>query len=144
MMIALLISMAAANDPLPPHAAVAAKEPTRYCRAAVSSKQRHGYLICRTRADWARWEECNRATRYCAPRSLPAGVTIGKSNTAFPLNDSSKILCRPVRVTGTRLVTQEICLPKREWARLHTDTREGVLKLQEHSTRAPSEGGGRR
>lgn len=55
--------------------------------------------------------------------------------TAFALNEDSRIVCRIVKVTGTRLASQRACLPQREWERMWKDSAEAMLKLQDKSTR---------
>ena len=109
--------------------------PTRYCREIGSAASRNQAIrICRTRAQWQRRETCNGATRYCAPMKRLASVDLGRE-TAFPLNEDSRIICRRLKVTGTRLTSQKACLPQREWERMWKDSAEAALKLQDKSTR---------
>ena len=55
--------------------------------------------------------------------------------TPFKKTDDAKIICRTLIGTGSRLNTQRVCLPKREWDRMYTENSEGVRKTQsEHST----------
>jgi len=55
--------------------------------------------------------------------------------TAFPLNEDSRIICRKLSVTGTRLKSESVCLAKREWDRMWKESAEGTLELQDQSTR---------
>jgi len=55
--------------------------------------------------------------------------------TPFTNPDDAKIVCRTLIGTGSRLNTQRVCLPKREWNRMYTESSEGVRKTQnQHST----------
>lgn len=119
------------------------KEPTRICREMNNASSRlYAMKVCRTRAEWRRWEACHGSvTRYCTPKKkTPVEVASLGRETAFPLNDDSRILCRDLKETGTRIIVHQVCLPKREWDRMWTDTSEAVRKLQgDFSTRAPPE-----
>ena len=109
---------------------------TRYCREIGSAASRNQAIrICRTRAQWQRREACVGATRYCVPTKRVASADLGRE-TAFPLNEDSRIICRRLSVTGTRLMSQKACLPQREWERMWKDSAEATLKLQDKSTRA--------
>ena len=129
--------MVAASDPAPQQAASLKNEPTRYCRELGSASSRSEAIrICRTRAQWQRWEACNGATRYCPPKKRVAMTSgLPGRETAFPLNEDSRIVCRRLKVTGTRLSSQRTCLPQREWDRMWKDSAEATLKLQDQSTR---------
>ena len=55
--------------------------------------------------------------------------------TPFKNKNDAKIICRDLIGTGSRLNTQRVCLPKREWDRMYTENSEGVRKTQAaHST----------
>ena len=110
--------------------------PTRYCREIGSAASRNqAIVICRTRAQWQRMQACNGATRYCAPTKR-ASAEIGRE-TAFPLNEDSRIICRRLSVTGPRLTSQRTCLPQREWQRMWDESRTTMSTLQDrHSTPA--------
>ena len=128
--------MVVASDPAPQQAASLKGAPTRYCRELGSAASRNqAIMICRTRAQWQRRETCLGATRYCQPIKKVASATLGPK-TAFPLNEDSRIICRRLSVTGTRLTSQKACLPQREWERMWKDSAEATLKLQDKSTRA--------
>lgn len=129
--------MVAASDPAPIEAASLKGVPTRYCREIGSAASRsQAVVICRTRAQWQRREACLGATRYCAPQKRAASTAMGPE-TAFPLNEDSRIVCRRVRVTGTRLTSQRTCLPQREWQRMWDESLGTMSTLQNrHSTPA--------
>ena len=129
-LLASLLSVAAE----PPKAAAAPlKQPTRFCREMFKSSSRvHSVKICKTSAEWRRWQACHASvTRYCTPRRRDplAGATLGRE-TAFPLNEDSRIICRTVKVTGSRLEERQACLPKREWDRMFAETSEGLRDRQ--------------
>lgn len=127
--------MVAASEPAPQLAASLKNEPTRYCRELGSASSRSQAIrICRTRAQWRAWEGCQGVTRYCAPRTRAASAGLGRES-AFPLNEDSRIVCRKLSVTGSRLQTVSACLPVREWDRMWKDSAGAMLKLQDHSTR---------
>ena len=138
-MITLILAsmMVAPIDPAPVEVASLKGQPTRYCRELGSAASRNqAIMICRTRAQWQRAETCQGATRYCAPRKKVAMLTdVPGAMTAFPLNEDSRIVCRRLKVTGTRLTSQNACLPQREWERMWKDSAEAALKMQDKSTR---------
>ena len=66
---------------------------------------------------------------------LAEPTTAPTEPTPFKNKDDAKIICRTLVGTGSRLDTQRVCLPKREWTRMFTESSEGVAKRQnEHST----------
>ena len=139
-MSSLAVASSVTAQPVPPDLK---DEPTRICREMNNASSRlYAMKVCRTRAEWRRWEACHGSvTRYCAPKkkAVVETASLGRE-TAFPLNDDSRILCRDLKETGTRIIVHQICLPKREWDRMWTDTSEAVRKLQgDFSTRAPRE-----
>jgi hypothetical protein len=122
-----------------PPVAPAAKEPTKFCREMNNASSRlYSVKVCKTRAQWRRWENCHSSvTRYCTPASRKLAASALGRQTAFPLNENSRIICRWLSVTGTRIKQVETCLPKREWDRMWVENSEGLLKRQgEHSTLA--------
>ena len=135
--------MVASSGPAPQQAASLKTQPSRYCREVDSAASRsQAVMICRTRAQWQRREACIGATRYCAPTKKVASAEMGRE-TAFPLNEDSRIICRRLSVTGTRLTSQRTCLPQREWQRMWDETRGTMSALQDrHST--PADGFGPR
>lgn len=129
--------LSAASDSVPVKAASLNKEPVRYCRPMMIGISRSSDVyICRSKAEWAKWESCTGATRHCSRAEKAA---IG-GFTAFPLNEDSRIICRVVKATGSRVSAQRACLPQREWQRMWDTSRETMSGLQDkHSTR-PNEG----
>lgn len=139
--LASMLVTASSAAPVSPSPSASLKgQPTRFCRELGSAASRsQAILICRTRAEWRAWEGCNGATRYCPPkkRTTSGGQTLGRE-TAFPMNEDSRIVCRQMAVTGTRLKSYRACLPQREWERMWKDSAEALLGLQDRSTRADS------
>jgi hypothetical protein len=130
-MLAFMIAsmVAASSTPAPMTEAPRFKGPALQCREIGSAASRsQALVVCRTKAQWQRAENCNGATRYCAPK---------KSQTAFTMNEDSRIVCRRLRVTGTRLSYQNTCLPQREWERMWKESAAHTLKLQDYSTTSP-------
>ena len=124
--------MVAASDPAPRQATSLKNEPTRYCRELGSASSRSEAIrICRTRAQWLKWDGCHGATRYCPPKKRVA-LTSGLPGreTAFPLNEDSRIICRKLSVTGSRLKAISTCLPQREWQRMYDNTQTEIKELQ--------------
>ena len=119
--------MAASTTPAPFVEAPKYRGPTLQCREMGSAASRsQAIVVCRTKAQWQRAETCQGATRYCAPK---------KRETAFTMNEDSRVVCRRLKVTGTRLSYQQTCLPQREWERMWKDSAAAALKMQDHSTR---------
>jgi len=137
-MLALMMAsmIVASSDALPRPAASLQGQPTRYCRELGSASSRSEAIrICRTRAEWLRFDGCHGATRYCPPRKRVAiNSGLPGQPTAFPLNEDSRIVCRKLTLTGSRLRSQTACLPQREWERLWKDSSATALKMQDHST----------
>ena len=124
----------ASSDSVPLQAASLKGQPTRYCRELGSAASRsQAIVICRTRAQWLKAEACVGATRYCAPNK--AGAALSGRETAFALNEDSRIICRVLKVTGSRLRASTVCLPNREWERMWKDSADSALKMQDKSTR---------
>lgn len=55
--------------------------------------------------------------------------------TPFTNKDDSKIICRTVSGTGSRLDAQRLCMPKREWQRMWDNGRETASSLQDHASK---------
>ena len=108
-------------------------QPSRICRELSGASSRsEAIMICRTRAEWRKWKDCHGATRYCTPKVLPG------RQTAFELNEDSRIICRKLTVTGTRLKSLNTCMAKREWDRMWEDSAEGTRRFQDMSKRVVS------
>ena len=63
------------------------------------------------------------------------------SPTPFKKTDDAKILCRMVSPTGTRVGSERVCLPKREWQRMWDESRSTTSSMQDHQskTRPPGQ-----
>lgn len=125
--------MVISSDPAPIVEAPKHTGPTLYCRelgSAASASQ--AIRICRTKAQWNRTETCQGATRYCRPTKRDAALG---PESAFPMNEDSRVVCRILKVTGSRLRASNICLPQREWERMWKDSAETAFKAQDQSTR---------
>ena len=90
-------------------------------------------IVCRTRAQWLRAETCSGATRYCPPKQLAS------RETAFPMNEDSRITCRVMKVTGSRLAAQRTCMPQREWQRMWDESRSTMSDLQDRQSTRPED-----
>ena len=51
--------------------------------------------------------------------------------------DDAKIVCKTVTPTGSRLGGERICLPKREWRRLHESGQEATRDMQDSFSKQP-------
>ncbi len=144
-MIAIIMAsmLVAAGDPVPTQVGDLKKEPVRYCRALIIGASRSGDVkICRTKKQWADVDACSGPTRYCSPAQKAAMAK--KHSVAFALNEDSRVVCRIVAGTGSRLSSARLCLPVREWQRMWDESRATMGKLQNtFSTMAPGEGEGR-
>ena len=120
-----------------PEAASRKGMPTMYCRNMVVGASRSSDVsICRTKAAWADWDSCQGPTRYCSPAQKAA---MRAKYTAFPLNEDSRIICRILAGTGSRLRSTNVCLPQREWQRMWDNGKEAAHSLQDnYSKRDPS------
>lgn len=125
--------LVASSDPTPIQEAPRHTGPTLHCREMGSAASRSQAIsICRTKAQWLRLESCQNVTRYCAPKKRAA--SLGRE-TAFPLNENSRIICRVLKVTGSRLRASSVCLPNREWERMWKDSADTTFDLQDKSKR---------
>jgi hypothetical protein len=68
---------------------------------------------------------------------LQAAATTATSETASIPSDDAKIVCKTVTPTGSRLGGQRICLPKREWRRLHETGQEATRDMQDAFSKQP-------
>ena len=95
---------------------------TRYCRDMMNSSTRLGaFKVCKTRSEWARWDKCHSATRYCAP-----------VKTAF-LKDNEDLVCKYLKVTGSRIAQEKICASRRQWDVMEQETQETIRARQNQS-----------
>ena len=117
---ALLFQAAAA-------AATDAPPPGKVCREMLMSSSRLGVMkVCKTRAQWARWERCHSATRYCAP---PRQQTV--TVAALP---GGKLVCKYLKTTGSRIEQQKVCATERQWELAELETQELIRTRQSTST----------
>ena len=58
-----------------------------------------------------------------------AAPTTAKVASAPP--DDAKIVCKTVTPSGSRLGGERICLPKKEWRRLHESGQEATREVQD-------------
>jgi hypothetical protein len=101
-------------------------QPAKFCREMLYSSSRLGAIkVCKTRAQWARWERCHSATRYCPP---PTRQTV--TMASLP---GDKLICKYLKETGSRLDQQKICATKRQWELTEQETQETVLARQNQS-----------
>lgn len=124
--LALLQASATAAD------APASKPPTprakesKICREMMMSSSKLGAVkVCKTRAQWARWQRCHSATRYCAPPTKPT-VTV----VSLP---GDKLICKYVRVTGSRIEQEKVCGTKAQWELADRETRDRMRDIQDQS-----------
>lgn len=129
----VLLSLAAAASNPQPQAPFRKIETPLQCRVMVAGASRsQDITVCRTRAAWRDLESCRGATRYCSPEQKAA---LAAKHTAFSLSEDSRIVCRILSATGSRLRSQRTCMPQREWQRMWDESSYGVRKLQDQSTR---------
>ena len=101
---------------------------SRTCREMMNSSSRLGsFRVCKTRAEWQRWDRCHSATRYCAP-----------VKTAF-LPDSRDLICKYLKVTGSRIAQEKVCATRRQWDLAEQETQETILNRQNQSKWIPGE-----
>jgi|GEM_PF-3784166 len=97
---------------------------SRVCRDMMNSSSRLGaFRVCKTRAEWARWDKCHSATRYCAP-----------VKTAM-LPDNADLICKYLKKTGSRIAQEKICATRRQWEVMELETQEAVRDRQNQSKR---------
>jgi hypothetical protein len=108
---------------------VPAVKQTRYCRDMFNSSSRLGsFKVCKTRAEWQRWDRCHSATRYCAP-----------VRTAV-LKDNEDLVCKYLKVTGSRIAQEKVCATRLQWQRMEQETQDTILSRQNQSKIIPSGG----
>ena len=49
--------------------------------------------------------------------------------------DDAKIVCRTINPTGSRLGGKRICLSKKEWRRMHEESRATAGEYQNHQSK---------
>ena len=134
-MFAILIAatLAAPGNATPSPEFTLKDQPVRECRIISEGASRSSDVtICRAKAQWRKRDLCRGVTRYCSPQQK--AEMFGK-RTAFSLSEDSRIVCRVLLATGSRLSTERVCLPNREWQRMWDDSSSTTPKLQDQSTR---------
>ena len=66
-------------------------------------------------------------------QAAAASPTAVQQPVALP--DDKRIVCRVLVGTGSRLNSQRICLPKKEWRRLAEEGEEVTREMQDKSSR---------
>ena len=100
----------------------------------VMSSSRLGAIkVCKTRAQWQRWERCHSATRYCPP---PRQQTV--TVASLP---GDKLICKYMRTTGSRIDQQKVCGTKSQWEIADRETQEHVRDVQSQSMIVDDSGG---
>ena len=133
-MIAFIMAslMVASSDPAPQVTASRKDRPTVHCREMGSANSRsQAIVICRTLAEWQVRDACQGATRYCTAeekRAMTSGLP-GRP-TVFDASEDSRIVCRMLSITGSRLRSTSTCLSQREWQRLYDNTQTEMKELQ--------------
>ena len=96
---------------------------SRTCREMLVSSSRLGAVkVCKTRAQWQRWERCHSATRYCPP---PRQQTV--TVASLP---GDKLICKYLKTTGSRLEQEKICATKRQWELTELEAQETIRDRQ--------------
>ena len=147
-MLTLLLAMMAVETPPGPIMDTLKTKGAHYCRPVVVGASRSGdVLVCRTKSEWSRYDSCHGPTRWCNPTGTRE--SFGRQ-MAFAMNADSQIVCKKIKATGSRLAHSQLCLARREWERLATDTSQALYDLQNRSAIRPNEeldhqgvGGGR-
>lgn len=133
LLLAMIANAAIAN--IPTEATSRVGKPTLYCRNMVVGASKSGDIaVCKTRAAWADWDSCQGVTRYCSPAQKAA---MRAKYTAFALNEDSRIVCRIVNATGSRLSSRKLCMAQREWQRMWDESREETRNYQDYFSKKP-------
>lgn len=105
--------------------ALASKPQSRSCREMLLSSSRLGKIkVCKTRAEWRRWESCHGSvTRYCTPKKKAASLLSSWN--------SERIVCKDIKETGSRLNVQRVCSSAREW-RLAEEEAQRTLRERQN------------
>lgn len=94
--------------------ALSSAKETKSCREMLLSSSRLGtQTICKTKAEWRRFDGCSRATRYCAPRKFLSVSAAGSEN--------EKLKCKYFKRTPGRMALQRYCGTSGQWAMVAAD-----------------------
>lgn len=124
--------LVAPSDPSPQQIASSKDRPAIICREMGSfSSRSEAIVVCRTKAEWQVRDACQGATRYCSSEAKMAMVDgLPGRETAFPASEDSRIVCRKLTITGSRLRSTSTCMANREWRRMYDDTQTEMKELQ--------------
>ena len=103
-----------------PDAPRPSKMSTVSCREMLMSSSRLGKIkVCKTRAEWRRWESCHGSvTRYCTPKK--------KEDALLSQWRSDRVVCKDIKETGSRLSVQRVCSTAREWRLAEEEAQRGI------------------
>ena len=104
------------------------KKNSKSCREMLLSSSRLGAVkICKTRAEWRRWDDCHRSvTRYCTPKK--------KADQLYSEWKHGRQVCKDIKETGTRLGQQRVCSTAREWRLAEEEAQKAIRDRQNTST----------
>ena len=104
-----------------------AKKSTKSCREMLLSSSRLGAVkVCKTRAEWRRWDDCHRSvTRYCTPEK--------KNARLYSEWKHDRIVCKDIKETGSRLGQQRVCSTAREWRLAEEEAQKAIRDRQSMS-----------
>ncbi len=126
-LLSALLLQGAAATPATEAESPATPTESKTCRDMLISSSRLGAVkVCKTRAQWQRWQKCHSATRYCAP---PRQQTV--TVASYP---DEKLICKYLKTTGSRLEQQKVCATKRQWDVAEQETQETVRDRQNRSS----------
>ncbi|HET9354614.1 MAG TPA: hypothetical protein VFO42_00465 [Sphingomicrobium sp.] len=108
-------------------AVMPSKTASKSCREMLLSSSRLGMIkICKTRAEWRRWESCHGSvTRYCTPKKKEAALLSSWK--------SDRIVCKDIKETGSRLSVQRVCSSAREWRLAEEEAQKVLMDRQTRS-----------
>lgn len=104
-----------------------AKNSAKSCREMLMSSSRLGMIkVCKTRAEWRRWEACHGSvTRYCTPKK--------KQDALLSQWKSDRIVCKDLKETGSRIRVQRVCSTAREWRLAEEEAQKVLMDRQSRS-----------
>lgn len=105
-----------------------AKTASKSCREMLMSSSRLGLIkVCKTRAEWRRWEACHGSvTRYCTPKK--------KEDALLSQWRSDRIVCKDIKETGSRIRVQRVCSTAREWRLAEEEAQKVLMDRQSRSS----------
>lgn len=105
-----------------------AKTASKSCREMLMSSSRLGLIkVCKTRAEWRRWEACHGSvTRYCTPKK--------KEDALLSQWRSDRMVCKDIKETGSRIRVQRVCSTAREWRLAEEEAQKVLMDRQSRSS----------